>query len=487
MANRFPEGLEPALLWRHFARICSIPHGSGSEAALREAIDAWARDRGLQTATDAVGNLVVRVPASPGHEDRPATVLQGHLDMVNEKNELVAFDFATQGIDVRLDGEHLTAEGTTLGADNGIGVAAALAVAEDPDAAHGPLELLLTVDEETGLTGAAGLGPELVTGDRMINLDTEEEGAIYVGCAGGGDVTCRLPLETEPRPGGLTACRIEVKGGQGGHSGLDIHLERANAIRGLARMLDAVGREGLGYQPTRIAGGSMRNAIPREAGAGGCLPPDRVGALKEVVGRVAAELSAQHAASDPELSVTVEERPGCGCERVFAPAFARRVVGVLLASPSSVLAMSRDVPGLVETSSNLGVVRTTDEAVEVVHCARSSVATALEAARRSIAALFELAGAEVELEPGYPGWQPDLGSELLAVAQRVHEECFGRPAEVKAVHAGLECGLIGEKRPGLEMISIGPTITGAHSPDERVSVPATERFYGYLRALLAAL
>jgi len=486
MSNAFPAGLEPALLWQHFDLLCSIPHGSGNEAALRDALAAWADERGYENRVDAAGNLLVQVPATPGLEGRPCTVIQGHIDMVCEKNADVEFDFVTQGLELTVEGEFLTAVGTTLGADNGIGVATGMAIADDPDAAHGPLELLFTVDEETGLTGAFGLERGALTGTRLLNLDTEEEGAIYIGCAGGGDVRCTLPRDLEPRPDGLVSHRIEVKGLKGGHSGLDIHENRANAIKCLARVLAAVDAAGLGYRLARIEGGSMRNAIPREARSGGCLDSNEAPRLREVAAAVETELKAEFAPTDPDLTVAVDERPACGCSQVFGTAAARRVVDCLLASPSSVLTMSREVPGLVETSTNLGVIHTLDETVEVVHCCRSSVSSALEATRAGLMALWRVAGGEASIDPSYPGWQPNLDSPLLALAQGIHEELYGYAAEVKAVHAGLECGLLGEKAPGIDMLSIGPTIHGAHSPDERVSIPSTERFYGFVKALLAA-
>jgi dipeptidase D len=487
MAGPFPSGLEPALLWKHFDLLRSIPRGSGHEAAVREAVAAGARDRGFMAETDQAGNLLIRVPATPGREHVGTTILQGHLDIVWEKNADVAFDFETQGLEVRMDGEFLTAVGTTLGADNGIGVAAALALAEDPTAVHGPLELLFTVDEETGMTGAFGLEAGFLTGRRMLNLDTEEEGAVYVGCAGGGDVNARYPAVRDLLPAGGVCCRLEIKGLIGGHSGLEIHENRCNAIKALGRVLGAALAEGVPVKLTRIDGGSKRNAIPREAGCGLCIPAAEVPRMAAIAARMSLELVAEFGRTDPDLTVTFEERPACTCTGAFAGDLTPRLVHAILATPSSVLAMSRDVPGLVETSNNLGVIRTDDDEVVLVHCSRSSRASALEAVRASLKALHGLAGASVVLDPSYPGWQPDLASPLLKTALQVHQTVVGRAAEVKAVHAGLECGLIGEKYPGLDMISIGPTMYGVHSPAERVSVPSVGRFYAYLKAVLAEL
>ena len=344
----------------------------------------------------------------------------------------------------------------------------------------------MTVDEETGMTGAFGLEPGFVTGQRLINCDTEEEGAIYVGCSGGGDVNARFPLELDKAKKGRLAYRIEVKGLQGGHSGLDIHENRANAIKCVARVLDALEDNGVGLRLAALEGGSMRNAVPREAGCSLFIKSKRVPAMQQVVAAVQAELQAEFRATDPSLVVVAEPFGGSAPTHIFDRGYQAYLVRTLLAIPSSVISMSRDVPGLVETSNNLGVVRMTDDAIEVVCCVRSSLGSALEAVRSSLQALFELAGAEVEMDESYPGWLPDMDSPLLAKALKVHEELFG-PANIKAVHAGLECGLLQKAIPGCDMISIGPDIRGAHSPTERVSAPSTAKFYRFLVALLSAL
>ncbi|MCA9545157.1 MAG: aminoacyl-histidine dipeptidase [Myxococcales bacterium] len=480
----FPENLEPALIWQHFARICGVPHGSGHEAALRASLIEWAEDRNLEHAVDDVGNLVIRVPATPGYEDRPTTVIQGHIDMVCEKEPELAHDFATDPIQVVLEDGFVTAVGTTLGADNGIGVACGMAIADDPDAEHGPLELLCTVDEERGMTGAFGLKPGFVTGTRMLNLDTEEEGALYVGCAGGGDVDSRWAVQREAAPAGYVGAKITVKGLVGGHSGLDIHRNRANAIKCLAQALWAAQSAEIPLRIEHFQGGSMRNAVPRDAWATVAVPGDTAQALAQVVAAQQAELQAIFGRTDPGLTVTLSEAP------VGTPWTARltqQVLSAIVANPSGVAAMSPDVPGLVETSNNLGVVRTTADSVEMVNCTRSSRGPDLEALRQSIRAVHLLAGAEVTLEPSYPGWQPDMSSPLLAKVQAVHEAVFGRPAAIKAIHAGLECGLLKRAYPDMDMISMGPDIFGAHSPSERLSVASTAKFYTLVKATLAAL
>jgi dipeptidase D len=482
----FPQGLEPTLIWQHFERICGIPHGSGNEAALRASLIEWAKSSGFEYRVDAVGNMVVVVPATPGCEGRQTTVIQGHIDMVCEKNSDSDFNFATDGLNVVIEDGFVTAVGTTLGADNGIGVAAGMAIANDPEAVHGPLELLCTIDEERGMTGAFGLQPGFITATRMLNLDTEEEGALYVGCSGGGDVNTAWALARAAAPSDFVGARITVNGLMGGHSGLDIHLNRANAIKCLARVLWAAQGAGVDLRLARIEGGSMRNALPREAWAELLVAPGDQATLAGVIEAQGAELSAAFKRTDPSLSVQMVAAD-VAASAALTGDLGTRIVGALMANPSSVISMSPDVVGLVETSNNLGVIKTTAEAIEVVNCTRSSKGSDLEALRQSIAAIYALAGATLELEPSYPGWLPNLESPMLKQVQAVHQEVFGKAAEIKAIHAGLECGLIGRAFPELDMISMGPDILGAHSPSERLSIESTGHFYELVRATLAAL
>lgn len=482
-ANPFPQGLEPSLVWKHFDLIRAIPRGSGNEAAVRAHVIDWATTQGFEYEVDAVGNLVVRVPATRGMEDRKTTVLQGHLDMVCEKNSDVDFDFENDGINVQLVGDDILAIGTTLGADNGIGVAAAMAVAEDAESRHGPLELLCTIDEETGMTGARGLQPGFITGARMLNLDTEEEGFIYVGCAGGGDVSAKFPIEWKAPIDNAIAWSIDVRGLVGGHSGCDIHLNRANAIKCLARALGALRDAGLTLRLMKIEGGSKRNAIPREASAMVAFDAGASDKIQAIIAAVEAELKKEFIGTDPELRLTAGSKR-LRIEKTFCPTLSNCLVDAILATPSSVIAMSRDVPGLVETSNNIGVVTFTDTHVEIVNCTRSSIKSALENARRSLVALYRLAGAETVLDESYPGWQPDMGSKILATARQVYKELFDKDAIIAAVHAGLECGLIGEHFPGMEMTSIGPDIRNPHSPVESVNVPSVLKFYVFLKRIL---
>ncbi len=477
--------MEPKLLWKHFDEIRKIPHESGNEAKLREYVLNYARDRGFEAKADEAGNVVVQVPGSPGHEKAPAVVLQGHMDMVCEKNSDVQFDFAKDAIQLEMDGDWLTAKGTTLGSDNGIGLAAALAVAESEEVIHGPLELLFTVDEEVGLTGAGMLTPGFVTAKRLLNLDSEELGAVYIGCAGGGDSTIKLPIAGVETPGGLSCVRMRVSGLRGGHSGIDIIEQRGNAIKILARIL----WKATYATPLFLAsldGGNKRNAIPREARAVLIVPPDEMNTIRRLLESEAEQIKAELGGREPELTVEVvpeETLP----EQVMDEITQKTLLDMLLAIPHGVETMSYDIPGLVETSNNLATVSTEAPTFVVGTSSRSSSSHALQAVRDRIRAVAELAGASLAENEPYPGWKPNLDSELIAIAKRVGEKIFGKEPELKAIHAGLECGIIGEKYPGMDMISIGPHIEHPHSPEERVNVPSVDKFWRYLRAMLEEL
>jgi dipeptidase D len=480
----FVSELEPRPVWRHFDKILTIPRPSKGEEAMRRHVVSVAEEHGLEVRRDEVGNVVVVKPAAAGREGVPVTVLQGHLDMVQEKNSGTRFDFASDALRPARDGEYLTAEGTTLGSDNGIGVAAMLALMEADDVAHGPLELLFTVDEETGLTGAAGLGSDLLTGRRLLNLDTEEEGAVYVGCAGGGDSQLRLPLAQGPAPSGSSAIGLHLDGLKGGHSGVDIHLQRGNAIKLLVRVLWAAWQE-VPFVLSRLAGGTAHNAIPREAFATLVVAAGREEALRAALEREMAVAAAEVRPVDPDaaLHLAALEVP----REAWDEATTVRALALLAALPHGVMAMSYDIPDLVETSTNLAVVKEEGGRLGVLMSSRSSTASAIADLRRRIRAAGTLAGAEVEDTGGYPGWKPDLDSELLATVAEVHRRVLGAEPRVKAIHAGLETGIIGEKYPGMDMVSIGPQIEYPHSPDERVHVGSVERFWKFLRATLEEL
>ena len=479
------DDLEPRLLWENFARICAIPHCSEHEGALRDDLLAQARARGWSGDVDDVGNLVIRIPAKPGWEGAPTLVLQNHLDMVCEKNNDTAHDFATQGIDAYVDGEVVRARGTTLGSDNGIGVATALALGADPEVQHGPLEVLCTVEEETGLVGAGGIDASLLTGRILLNLDTEEEGAIYIGCAGGGDQLATLRPARRAPVKDTVAMEVKVGGLLGGHSGLQIELGRGNAIVILARLLDRGLGDGLIVGVDTIAGGNMHNAIPREARAVVRVSASGVGSLEDLVQlRLGIEKEALGEV-DPGLVMSAQ-RTGGEQTTILAAAFAP-FVRLLLELPHGVVAMSEEIEGLVETSTNLAVVRDTGEALTILTSSRSSVASSLTELRDRICAMLAAAGGEVHREQGYPGWQPDLSSALLARARGIYQREFGRAPEVKAIHAGLECGIIGERIPEMDMISIGPSIHSPHSPGEYIEIPSVQKFWVFVKALVEDL
>jgi len=478
--------LVPRALWGHFASIAAIPRPSKQEQRVADWVLGLAAERGLATRRDTAGNIAIDVPASRGREAAPIVILQGHLDMVCEKNKDTEHDFVRDPIRPVLDGEWIRAQGTTLGADNGIGVAAALAAATDPALAHGPLELLLTIDEETGLTGAKDLDPALLRGRTLVNLDSEEDGKLFVGCAGGSDCHLTLAGQREPQIASSWTYQLDVRGLRGGHSGIQIHENRGNALKLLTRVLRAAAAAGVDVGLARIAGGSKHNAIPREAEAVLTLDPAEEGRLRGVIACMLEGFRDELAGIDDGL--TVELAPAALDLPVLRQASRDRLLDLLSALPHGVLAMSRDIPGLVETSSNLAVCAEGDDGhVRIVTSSRSSVASALRAVVDTIRAAAHLAGAAIDVHDGYPGWKPDLRSPVLAATQEVFTELWGRAPEVTAVHAGLECGLLGEKIPGLDMISFGPQIEGAHSPDERVSIPSVERFYTALGRLLDRL
>jgi dipeptidase D len=478
-------GLEPKNLWKHFDKIRSIPHCSGQEAKLAEYLLAYAKGKGLEAEKDATGNVVVRVPATSGREGSPTVVLQGHMDMVGEKNSDVQHDFSKDPIQLEFQGEWLKAKGTTLGSDNGIGLAAALSIVDSVDVVHGPLELLFTVDEEVGLTGAGKLKAGFVKGSMMMNLDSEELGAVYIGCSGGGDTTLKYPAEFNDAPVGTKGFVLKVTGLRGGHSGIDIHEQRGNAIKILARCLWKASRT----QPmhlTGLKGGNKRNAIPREAEAELMVLETAVDDLSAVIGDEAAKIAEELGGREVSLSVKLEPSER-SFSRVMSGQSQKSLLDLLLALPHGVETMSYDIPGLVETSNNLATVSTGGSEVVIGLSTRSSVASALRALRDRIRSTAELAGAAVEENDPYPGWKPNLESKLLAVVKAVHMREFGEEPKLKAIHAGLECGIIGEKFPGMDMVSIGPWIEHPHSPDERVNIPSVEKFWKLLKAVLADL
>ncbi len=480
--------LEPRLVWKHFDAIRQVPRPSKHEERIAEHVMGWAAEHGFETKRDAVGNVLVKVPATAGHEKAKPVVLQGHLDMVPEKNSDVAFDFLEDPIQVRVVDDYVYATGTTLGSDNGIGVAAAMAVAEDKDAVHGPLELLFTIDEETGLTGAMQLDTKMLAGRIMLNLDTEEDAALYIGCAGGADTHATFSVTREDALPGTIPVRISVRGLRGGHSGVDIHENRGNALKFVLRTLNAIRQKGIEFGIVAIAGGSKHNAIPREADAEVRVAAASESAVQAAVAECGRVFKEEFGEIDPNGRVEcVTLKDDAGNRKVWIRFDNERVLDALLACPHGVLAMSRAVPGLVETSNNLAVVTTEGDTVKVVTSSRSSVMPSLKATTEQVGAAFRLGGAKVEHLDGYPGWKPNTNSQALKVALKVFEREFGKKPAVKAIHAGLECGLIGEKYPGMDMVSLGPQIESPHSPDERVQISTVGRFYTLLKATLKEL
>ena len=478
------ENLQPAAVWRIFEKMSAVPRGSGNEAGVLTMLKGWADRRGLPWKQDEVGNLLVCIPASPGREGAPAVLVQGHVDMVCEKNAATAHDFARDPIRLRIDGDWVAATGTTLGADNGVGVAMGLALADDRSVPHGPIEVLLTIDEERGLTGAAGVKPGFFTARRMINLDSEEDTAIFVGCAGGRDTRFELKNRAAKAPKDAVGRKVTVLGLRGGHSGLNIHEHRGNAIKILSRALQAAAAE-LDVRLVDINGGSMRNAIPRECEARVAVPKGEARRFKQLLDAFFARVAAEELAGVDDgfaWKVATVQAPRCLTRECSAT-----TLNLLSAIPNGVGAMSLDIPGLVETSTNLGVVRTEGQRVEIVCCSRSSVMSALAALVDQHRALGLLAGADVEQPEGYPGWKPNLASPLLAVTRQRYAEAFGAEPELLAIHAGLECGLLTEKYPDLDIVSFGPNIRGAHSPDERVQVSSVEKIWKLFTATVTQL
>jgi dipeptidase D len=478
-------GLDPALVWQRFAELTQIPRPSGGEQRVVEHVLAWASSHGFEVERDGSGNVCIHVPATAGREQAPTVVIQGHLDMVCERDSDSAHDAETGPVAVVRDGDWIGADGTTLGADNGLGVAAAMAAAEDPEVAHGPLDLLMTLDEETGMTGAQGLDPSMIRGRIMLNLDSEEDGVLFVGCAGGCDTKMALTAPKRPIEADHELLGLQVGGLLGGHSGLDINAGRLNAIHALVRMLQrASGRVPMTL--VSIEGGSKRNAIPREAKAVVAVPTHGREAFRLAIEEARAKLADQYQGLDDGLDVTVtvaSERE----RQAFDEEGTARILRLLRAIPSGVLAMSQAIPGLVETSTNLGVVKTEDDTVRTVSCSRSSVAPALDDVLDGLHSIGRLAEAQVEHVGGYPGWKPNMGSPVLEATRSAYQQLFDEEPQVTAIHAGLECGLIGERVSDMDMISFGPEIQGAHSPRERVSAESTERFWKLLVKVLDEL
>jgi dipeptidase D len=483
MSDRAIKGLKPELLWQHFYELSQIPRPSKREEKAVEFVREYARKNNFKFDEDKVGNIVIHVPATKGKEKSPTTVLQGHVDMVCEMNKGTKHDFDKDPIKLLNTGEWITADGTTLGADNGIGVAAAMAVALDKSAVHGPLELLCTIDEETGMTGVNELQPKFIKGKTLLNMDSEEDGAFYVGCSGGQDTAGTYMLEFARAKKDAQPYEVLVTGLKGGHSGLDIQQQRANAIKLLAQLLNRID---VPYQIAELSGGSLRNAIPREAEAVLLLNPKDVRKLKKTVSEFISDSLNEFKTVDGGLTVKVKKLSK-KYSKVLKNDLTQKLISTLLALPHGVMAMSPDIPDLVETSTNLATLKMDDKKIVVGTSQRSSIESAKNNIANMVESVLKLGGAKVTVGDGYPGWQPNMDSNLLKVSKRVYKKLFKHEPEIKAIHAGLETGLLGAKYPGIDMISFGPTIQGAHSPDEKVNIKDVEKFYTLLKSILKEL
>jgi dipeptidase D len=465
-------------MWEIFANICAIPHPSKHEEKILAWLKDWAKEHQIEYTQDDTGNIILRKPATPGYENRMSVVLQGHIDMVPQANSDSNHNFVTDPIHPLIceDG-WVRASGTTLGADNGMGCAAAMAILLDNTIEHGPIEVLVTVDEETGMTGAFGLKPGLLKGDILINLDSEDEGELYVGCAGGMDATFEFDYNIKLTPADTEGYEIAVTGLKGGHSGMDIVLGRANANKVLMRLLKNA-LENLEIHIAEINGGSLRNAIPREAFATVAVQKNKTDEFEQLIKKLSTAIAKEFAGTEPDLKIalikinTPKEVMGADCQR--------KAVNLVLAIPNGVMRMSDSMSGLVETSTNLAIVKTEKGTLSIANLMRSSVESAKEAVANKMRAIAELAEVRVDLTGGYPGWKPNLESPILKTMLKVYEKMYAKTPEIKAIHAGLECGLFSIAYPHWDMISCGPTIRNPHSPDERVNIDSVGKFWDFL-------
>lgn len=473
--------LAPQNVWKHFYSLTRIPRPSGHMEKITEFLVDFGKGLGLESFVDEIGNVIIRKAATPGMENRKGVILQAHMDMVPQKNNDTVHDFTKDPIETYVDGDWLKAKGTTLGADNGLGVAAIMAVLEDDNLKHGPLEALITKDEETGMYGAFGLKPGTLNGKILLNLDSEDEGELYIGCAGGLDVTATLEYQQEAVSAGLVARKITLKGLRGGHSGLEINQGRGNANKLLARVAHDILIE-FDSQLASFEGGNMRNAIPREAHAVLVFNPEDTEGLEDYIKEYEAQINVEYATIESDVTLTIEpvEVPS----HVVPVEIQDNLINVLMACQDGVMRMIPTVPDTVETSSNLAIVIIGEGKAEVRILARSSCDTMKDFLADSLTACFAMAGMKVELSGNYSGWQPNVDSPILHAMRLSYQQQFGVEPAVKVIHAGLECGIIGANCPGLDMISFGPTLRSPHSPDERAFIPSVSKFYNFLTATL---
>jgi dipeptidase D len=476
------EGLKPELVWKYFAQISRIPRCSKNEAAMTKCVLDTAKKLGLQAKADTFGNVVVRKPASAGREKVHSIALQGHLDMVCEKNKDKAHDFLKDPIELVRKGNTMMANGTTLGADNGVAVATNMAIMEDRSLQHGPLEFLFTVDEETGLTGAHNIAGDFLESRTLLNLDSEEEGALYVGCSGGKDTIGTWQVHFEASKAPTAAVQVCVTGLKGGHSGLEIDKGRGNAVKIMGRALAAL--SAVGARISAINGGNKHNAIPRECEAVLLIPRQKLDEAESVIGGVNATIKAELATVEPDLLISLSTMKTRKTIKVWKKAEQRRILQTLSALPHGVMKMSADIPGLVETSTNVAVIKSIKDSIKVATSQRSSIASEITEIAETVSVIFELGGALVETNDGYPGWKPNMDSPILSLAKSAYRSLYGKDPEVKAIHAGLECGVLGERIPGMDMLSFGPTLEGVHSPDEKIYIDTVEKFWNFLLEIL---
>ncbi|MGI9517528.1 MAG: aminoacyl-histidine dipeptidase [Pirellulaceae bacterium] len=469
--------LEPAAVWNHFADLNEVPRASKKEERVIEFASKFGQQLGLETVVDDVGNVIIRKPASAGHADRLPIVMQSHLDMVHQKNSDTDFDFDTQGIDMQVDGDWVQARGTTLGADNGIGVASIMTVLASDEIEHPPLEALFTIDEETGMTGAKGLEGGMLHGKVLLNLDTEEDDELTIGCAGGVDITATRNYSSVPTPQNMTGFRIAVQGLKGGHSGVDIHLGRANANKIMNRILWQAAQQ-FGLRIAEIDGGGLRNAIPRESFAVVAVPESQKDSMTDWLAAEAVVIVEEYKSTDPDAVIEMES-----CEaptNVLTEDLQRTLMGVLYLCPNGIHRMSPEVEDLVQTSNNLARVLVKDGSLTIGNLTRSSVNSERDDLASAITAGMELLDVDIELGGKYPGWQPQPDSMIVKLMSQIYEDMYGAAPHVAACHAGLECGLIGTNYPDMQMISFGPTIRGAHSPDEKVQISSVQKYWKFL-------
>jgi dipeptidase D len=469
--------LEPKALWNHFYSLTQVPRPSGKKEPIGTFLENFGKSLGLETLRDEIGNVLVRKPATPGMEDRKAVVLQAHMDMVPQKNSGIAHNFETDPIEAYIDGDWVTAKDTTLGADNGMGISAAMAVLASNDIAHPAIEMFITVDEETGMHGAFGLEPGFLKGDILMNLDSEDEGELYVGCAGGLDANISFAYNEVEIPEGDVAVKVTLKGLKGGHSGVDIHLQRANANKLMFRFLKLAVAE-CQARLASIEGGSLRNAIPREAFAVLTVPGDAVDDIMDLIDEMETLFVEEFAGVENNISLTAEEialPSGLIPEEIQDD-----LINGVTACFNGVYRFIPELPTVVETSNNLAIIKSNGQKIELRSLLRSSVDSRKSELASIIESNFALAGAKVEFVGGYPGWKPNLDSPILKAMLKIYEDKYGKTPKIMIIHAGLECGILGTHYPNMDMISFGPTIRYPHSPDEKVNIATVQLFWDYL-------